>query len=417
MASAAITPKPVTARLQWTVLVLLVISVCINYIDRGNLSVASVDLKDALHLDALQLGYLLSAFFWTYAGFMVLAGWLVEKYNVIWVYAIGYFLWSCATAFTGLTNTFVMLFVLRLLLGMSESVAYPSYSKIIASGFPERQRGVANGLIDAGSKLGPALGMMIGGTILAHWGWRSLFLSVGAVSLLWLIPWCAIAPQVRTHELGTKLPRPQLRPNPAQARRLGVVPVPVRRQLRLVFHAHLDPRLPPHGAPLHHRNDGAGRVASVLGGSGRSGPGRLAVRPLDSCRRLLTRVRKTFVASGLCLSSALLPSAIAANQILAMTLLMAATFAYGFFSSNHWAITQTLAGPEAAGKWTGLQNCAGNMAGVAAPLITGWIVKETGSFYFAFIAVCLNLLLAACSYLFFIGRIQTHRWSSNTFVE
>jgi nitrate/nitrite transporter NarK len=117
------------------------------------------------------------------------------------------------------------------------------------------------------------------------------------------------------------------------------------------------------------------------------------------------------VASGLCLSALfLLPAAVVSNQILAMTLLVCASFAFGLCSGNTWAITQTLAGPAAAGKWTGLQNCAGNMAGVVAPTVTGFIVQETGSFYFAFLWVCLNFLAAACSYLFLVGKIEEVSW-------
>src|SRR5205807_4746568 len=194
-------PAQAGSRIQWFVLWLLVISVCINYIDRGNLSVATLPLKQELGLRPSQLGVLFSAFFWTYAGFMIFAGWLIDRYNVIWVYAAGYLLWSAATALTGLVTGFAALFALRLVLGMSESVAYPSYSKIIAAGFPERQRGMANGLIDAGSKMGPALGLVIGGTILAHFGWRALFLSIGLVSLAWIVPWCIVAPRIRTAAL------------------------------------------------------------------------------------------------------------------------------------------------------------------------------------------------------------------------
>src|SRR6185436_803267 len=92
---------------QWRVLWLLVFSVCINYIDRGNLSVAAPQLIGEMHLTATQMGSLLSAFFWTYAVCQIIGGWLVDKYDVRWVYGIGFLLWSLATAATGLTNTFV----------------------------------------------------------------------------------------------------------------------------------------------------------------------------------------------------------------------------------------------------------------------------------------------------------------------
>jgi len=142
-------PKQLTGKLL-AVLVLLGISVFINYIDRGNLSIAAPMLKDELRISATQLGILLSAFFWTYACLQPIAGWLVDRVNVNWVIAGGFFLWSAATAATGHVRTFSMLFALRLLLGIGESVAYPSYSKIIALNFPEEHRGLANSVISAG---------------------------------------------------------------------------------------------------------------------------------------------------------------------------------------------------------------------------------------------------------------------------
>src|SRR5579884_275462 len=143
MAASSRSARTVTT-VEWIALGLLVVSIGINYVDRGNLSVAGVALKNELHLNGTQLGWLLSAFFWTYASFQMVSGWLIDRYNVVWVYAAGYLIWSAATLFTGIVTGFTMLFTLRLLLGMSESVAYPSYSKIIAAGFPERKRGIAN---------------------------------------------------------------------------------------------------------------------------------------------------------------------------------------------------------------------------------------------------------------------------------
>jgi MFS family permease len=411
MNSATLAPGPVTARMQWMVLILLVVSVCINYIDRGNISVASYDLQTSLHLDPLQLGYLFSAFFWTYAGFMVLAGWLVEKYNVIWVYAIGYLVWSLATAFTGLANSFVMLFGLRLLLGMSESVAYPSYSKILAAGFPEKQRGMANGLIDAGSKLGPALGLMIGGSILAHFGWRALFIAIGAVSMIWLIPWCAVAPSIRTKDLKRHKDTPSFAEILRQRSAWGTFLCLFCSNYGWYFMLTWLPgylRMERHYSAEAMAMAGSLPFWAVAGGAVLGGW--LADRWIHHGASP-TLVRKTFVSSGLCLSAFfLLPAAVVSNQILAMTLLIAASFAFGLCSGNTWAITQTLAGPVAAGKWTGLQNCAGNMAGVVAPTVTGFIVQETGSFYFAFLWVCLNFLGAACSYLFLVGKIEQVDW-------
>src|SRR4029077_921558 len=88
-----------------------------------------------------------------------------------------------------------------------------------------------------------------------------------------------------------------------------------------------------------------------------------------------TTVRKTFVVSGMVLATLMFPAALAPDLRISMALLVAAYIALGLFSSNHWAITQTLAGPLAAGRWTGLQNGIANLAGVIAPYVTGLIVS------------------------------------------
>src|SRR5579863_10207348 len=108
------------------VLALLSFSVFINYIDRGNLSIAAPMLKDELGMSASQLGILLSSFFWTYAGFQIVSGWLVDRLDVNWILAAGFVLWSVATAGTGLAHSFAILLGIRLVLGVGESVAYPS---------------------------------------------------------------------------------------------------------------------------------------------------------------------------------------------------------------------------------------------------------------------------------------------------
>src|SRR5579872_1824757 len=154
---------------------LLAISVLINYVDRGTLAIAAPLLKEDLHLSPSQLGILLSAFFWTYAPFQIVSGWFVDRFEVTWVLAGGFLLWSVATAATGLVHGFAVLFVLRLILGIGESVAYPSYSKILARDFAEHHRGLANALIDAGSKCGPAIGTLLGGVLMAAYGWRPFF--------------------------------------------------------------------------------------------------------------------------------------------------------------------------------------------------------------------------------------------------
>src|SRR5215813_9085679 len=122
-------------------LTLLVISVFISYVDRGNLSVAAPMLKIELGLSASRVGLLLSSFFWGYTVCLFVCGWFVDRFDVNRVLALGFLLWSLATAATGFVHGFAMLLVVRLLLGVGESVSFPCYSKILAQHLPENQRG------------------------------------------------------------------------------------------------------------------------------------------------------------------------------------------------------------------------------------------------------------------------------------
>jgi sugar phosphate permease len=129
-----------------------------------------------------------------------------------------------------------------------------------------------------------------------------------------------------------------------------------------------------------------------------------------------TRVRKFFVVTGLLSGTLLLPAAIVEDRIVCMVFLVVASLCYGMCSSNLWAVTQTLAGPAASGKWTGLQNAFGNLAGVIAPYLTGLIVNATHSFVLAFVAVALVAAGGGLSFLLVVGKLEPIEWRSRSIV-
>src|SRR5947209_4281890 len=180
---------------HWLIVALLVLSVGINYVDRGSLSVAAPRLAKEFELGPRQLGSLLAAFFWSYTLCQLVVGALVDRWEVKWIYAGGFLVWSLAMAATGMVSGFTALFAARLVLGVGESVFLPSVSKIVVRLFPAERRGLPNALVDAGTKVGPALSILIGGLLLEHYGWRALFIGIGLASLLWLLPWMALVPR------------------------------------------------------------------------------------------------------------------------------------------------------------------------------------------------------------------------------
>jgi ACS family D-galactonate transporter-like MFS transporter len=176
-------------------LVLLVICLIINYVDRGNLSIAAPLLKDELHLSPSQLGILFSAFFTTYTAMQFEIGWLVDRFDANRILAAGFLLWSLATVTTGLVWGFALLLSMRLILGIGESVALPSCSKILARCLPEHHRGFASGALMSALRCGNAVGTFGAGFLMAKLGWRPVFIGVGLVSLLWLPAWMRWMPR------------------------------------------------------------------------------------------------------------------------------------------------------------------------------------------------------------------------------
>ena len=404
---------PLPARLSGAlrgVVILLVLSVSINYIDRGNLSIAAPLLKDELGISASQLGILLSSFFWTYAAFQILAGWLVDRFDVNWVLAVGFFLWSAATATTGLIHGFAVLLVLRLLLGIGESVAYPCYSKILAAHFLEHQRGLPNALIDAGTKVGPALGTLVGGIFMARFGWRPFFIVLGLGSLFWLpgwLKWMPRGPGLAAGHLGGIPSIPDiLRQRSAWATFLGLFSGNYFWYFLLTW-------LPFYLVRERHFSMNlmatVGSAAYFVTASATTMAGWLSDRAITA-GVTPSRVRKTCTGAGLGGATIILAVAWVFNPVASMVFLMLGCISYGTYASSHWAITQTIAGPLAAGRWSGLQNFVGNLAGVAAPAITGFVVDKTGVFFWAFAVSAGVALAGSMVYLFLLGPVEPVAW-------
>ena len=392
------------------VLVLLAVSVFINYVDRGSLSIAAPLLKDELGISAAHLGVLLSGFFWTYACMQLFSGWLVDRVNVNWVFAGGFLLWSGATGATGMVHTFAVLLLLRMLLGMGESVAYPSYSKIIALNFPEEHRGLANAVISSGLVLGPGFGMLLGGLLMARVGWRPFFVVLGLVSLFWLGPWFRWMPKNRaaisTDTTGAPNLAEFLGLRSAWGTCVGLFAGNYVSYFLITW-------LPFYLVRERHfsmdKMAKVGGTAYLLGACAATLAGWLSDRWIMS-GGTPTRVRKTITGGGLAMAGIFVGLAATGGPFYCVAALILGVIFLGVYSSNVWAITQTLAGPQAAGRWTGFQNFIGNLAGVVAPALTGFVLDRTGHFYGAFAILAGVALTGTASWVFLVGPVQQVIW-------
>src|SRR5215467_3921069 len=377
---------------------------------RGNLSIAAPMMRDEMGFSLVQLGILLSSFFWPYASFQLVSGWLVDRFDAGWVLAVGFLLWSAATAATGFVHSFALLLLLRLLLGVGESVAYPSYSSILARHFPQSQRGFANSVIITGFYAGPAFGLFLGGILMARYGWRPFFIILGLASFAWLVPWLRWMPRGQSGQGNSGVPAPDI---------FEILSVPsvwgtfaslfFLNYLQYFFITWLPFYL------VRGRHFSMDRLAVIAGGSYLSCAVTAAI-----CGRLSdwwigrgaspTLVRKTFTSGGMAGAAIFALAAVLTGPTLSTAAIILTTSFLGMSSSNVWAITQTLAGPQAAGRWTGLQNFMGNFAGILAPALTGFVLERTGDFFWPFAITAVMCLLGAASWIFLIGPVKQVEW-------
>jgi MFS family permease len=258
-------------------------------------------------------------------------------------------------------------------------------------------------VVATGKSFGPAAGTFAGGILMARYGWRPFFIVLGLLSLLWLVPWLIWMPRQPRSRENAGTPSPGIGEILAQPSLWGtcgglfglnylsyfmITWLPyylvqerhfsLRKMGETIGLAYVFMAL---AAPL------SGWIEDELIARGRTA----------------NRVRKTFMAAGQVAAGVFLVACVVADARWSVIFLFLAATAFGVCDSNTWTITQTLAGPDASGKWTGFQNFFGNLAGIAAPAIAGFIVSESGNFFWAFALTGLVAVAGALCWAFGVG--------------
>ena len=391
---------------------LMSLSVFINYIDRGNLATAAPIIKGELHLSATQLGFLLTAFFITYAPTQILVGWLVDRFDAGRVLVVGFIVWSLATALTGFAQGFYGLLALRLLLGVGESVAFPAYGKLLANNFSEARRGTTNACVMGAMAAGPAFGVFVGGMLIASFGWRLFFIAFGLITLLWVIPWLRL---VQRHIPAYASLEPHEVTGFAQILRKRSFWGASIGQFCINYGYYFVLSWIPYYL-VHERHWSLAQMATIGGiayllmAASTMFCGWLTDRWISS-GATPTRVRKTFFAVGAVLVATFMMGCVTSGANLSVLFLILSCISFGISTPNIFAVAQTIAGPNVAGKWVGLQNTCGNVAGIFAPVVAGLLVDRTGSFWWPFAIAAAISLLGAISWGFIVGPISLMDWS------
>jgi ACS family hexuronate transporter-like MFS transporter len=181
----------IVARWRWGVVWLMFLATLINYMDRQTLGSTARYIKDEFQLTEEAYGWVEFCFIFSYALFGVPAGYLADRLNLRWLYAVALLVWSAAGFLTGLAQSVVMLSLCRLVLGMGEAFNWPCAVSIVRRLVPLESRSLANGIFHSGASIGAVLTPFLVLVLVADRAenWRLLFQVVGALGLVWVVLW------------------------------------------------------------------------------------------------------------------------------------------------------------------------------------------------------------------------------------
>lgn len=398
---------------RWPLGLLLFTGMVVCYAQRGALSVAAPAMVREMGISRATMGVLLSAFFWTYSFLQVPAGWFVDRLGVKRAYAVGYGLWSVASAVTGFVASRTALVAVRMLVGVGQAVAFPASARVVVDWFPEKERGTVTAVYLTGVRIGQALVGGLGTLVLAAWGTRIFFLVAGVAPLIWLLFWI----QVLGRREGTTYAA-------AAGKATSRPPVPFLASLALLrqrtvvgiflgFFAYdyawfvyvswlpgylaLERHFGPREMALYSSAPYvAMSVVILLAGAASDGFIRRGHSEI--------RVRKVFISAGLLVACLIVPAGLVEDEITAVWLLTISLCGLGIASASTWTLTQAVCPKEVVGAASGIQNFGGNLGGILAPALTGYIAHVSGSFALALGLTGIILVGGILAYCFLISR-------------
>jgi ACS family glucarate transporter-like MFS transporter len=425
-------------RVRYLILAMLFLATTINFADRATMAIAGPEIKRLFNLSPVEMGYIFSAFAWSYMMAQMPGGWLLDRFGSKMTYFFSIMLWSTFTLLQGTVGFFTggvavaLLFALRLLVGAAEAPSFPGNSRLTSTWFPTAERGRAVAVFNSAQYFATVLFAPLMGWLVHGHGWESVFYVMGALGILTALVWLRTVyapkdhPRVNQAELdyiaqGGALIDLDDR-QPAASRQqiktwqcikemlsnrmlLGVYigqysistltyffltwfPVYLVQERHMtILKAGLIAALPAV----------AGFVGGILGGV-------LSDRLLKANCSLAV-ARKTPIVVGMLLSMSVVICNYVTADWLVIGIMSLAFFGKGVGALG-WAVVADTSPKEAAGLSGGLFNTFGNISGITTPIVIGYLLQGTGSFAAALVFIGANAALAVVCYLFVVGPIR-----------
>jgi len=405
-------PSLKESRQRWWLLLLLFAAMLVGYAHRGAFSIAAPFMSRDLNLSKAEIGVLLSAFFWIYSFMQMPAGWLVDRFGVKRAYSLGFIFWSATSALTGLANGFAALVGLRVALGAGQAIAFPATSRAVADWFQQRERGLVTGIYLTGVRFGAALMNAIGAYFLARYSWKLFFIVTGLVPLIWLFPWTRFLSKWERVSVSATGPKSAATNQASFLESLLLLKQRSVLGIFLGFFAYdyvwfvfitwlpgylvMERQFTPQEIAIYSSAPYLPMsVIIVLSG--------LLSDWLVRRGHAEQRVRKIFIIVGLAIGCLIVPAGIVADKITAVWLLTISLCGLGISAPNTWTLTQAVCEKKLVGTVSGIQNFGGNLGGILAPALTGFIAHATDSFALAFGLAGAILIVGMLAYWFLIS--------------
>ncbi|MDQ7882634.1 MFS transporter [Atlantibacter hermannii] len=421
---------------RYTILLIIFIVTAINYADRATLSIAGTEVAKELHLSALSMGYIFSAFGWAYLLMQIPGGWLLDRYGSKKVYTFSLFFWSLFTFMQGFVDMLplawagISMFLMRFMLGFSEAPSFPANARIVAAWFPTKERGTASAIFNSAQYFSLALFSPLLGWLTFAWGWEHVFTVMGAIGFVLTFLWVKFIhnptdhPGMSAAELdfikkgGAVVDMDHKKTAQDSGPKLHFIKQMLtnRMMLGVFFGQYFINTITWFFLtwfPIYLVQEKGmsilkvGMVASIPALCGFAG-GVLGGVFSDSLIKRgcsLTLARKLPIVLGMLLASTIILCNYTDNTVLVIALMALAFFGKGFGALG-WPVISDTAPKEIVGLCGGVFNVFGNVASIVTPLVIGYLVSELHSFNAALLFVGCSALMAMICYLFVVGDIK-----------
>ena len=425
MAATELTATPTVPRRRWAIAALLGFGILVNYFDRVNLSVSRDALRDAFGISTVLFGFLLSAYNWTYMVLQLPSGLLLDRFGVRRVGIVSTIIWSIASFLGAAATGIASLFGSRFLLGIGEAPTFPGNAKAVGYWFPKNERTLATAMFDSMAKFSSAIGVPVLGLVLLHFGWRANFALTGLISLVYFALFYAFYKNPSQDIKLSSLEREHIRrggaqPEDAIRAAAGAPLLYLLRQPKViglalgygsynyVFYLLLT-WLPTYLHDAHHldlaRSVFYTAIPWLCATAGELVVGGWLVDALIQRGWNAVRVRQTVLVSGMSLGLGIFGVAYSETTRAAVFWIAVSITGLSIAAPVGWSMPSLISPRESVGTVGGIMNLSNQIAGIAAPIVTGFIVAGTHSYSAAFLAAAVFLVIGIAAYIFLLGNM------------